>query len=52
MYLNHGCQNPDLDPTILRFYNLTYPKRFEFFKDLSDRLQSYDLMIPNDSAFL
>ena len=33
----HGCQNPDLDPTILRFYDLTYPKRFKSFKDLYDR---------------
>ena len=33
----HGCQNPNLDPTILRFYDLTYLKRSKSFKDLCDR---------------
>lgn len=42
----HGCQNPDLDFTILRFYDLTCPKRSKSFKDLSDRSGSYDF---NDS---
>ena len=46
----HGCQNPDLDPTILRFYDLTYPKRFKSFKDLcghSGSVGSYDSDDPN-----
>ena len=41
----HGCQNPDLDLTILRFYDLTYSKRFKSFRDLSDHsrlVRSYD----------
>ena len=33
--LNYGYQNPDLDPTILRFYDPTFPKWSESFKDLS-----------------
>ena len=37
---NHGCQNSDLDPTILRFYDPTYPKRSRSFKDLCNRLGS------------
>ena len=36
----HGCQNPNLDLTILRFYDSTYSKRSRSFKDLSDRLGS------------
>ena len=43
--LKYGCQNPNLDPTILRFYNPTYPKRFGYFKGLYDRsgsVESYD----------
>ena len=42
---NHGCQNPDLDSTILRFYDPTYPKRSKSFKDLCERsgsVGSYD----------
>ena len=36
----YGCQNPNLDPMILRFYNPTYPKRSESFKNLCDCLGS------------
>ena len=32
----HGCQNPDLDPKILQFYDPTCPKQFESFKELCD----------------
>ena len=49
LYHNHGCQNPDLDPTILRFYDLTYPKRSKSFKDLCDHsisVGSYDSYYP------
>ena len=41
----HGCQNPDLNPTILRFNDLTCPKGFRSFKYLSDcsgSVGSYD----------
>ena len=51
----HGCQNPDLDPTILRFYDLTYPKRYKSFKDLCGRsgsVGSYDSDDPKQSWFL
>ena len=51
----HGCQNPDLDPTILRFYDLTYPKRSKSFKDLCSRSESvgsYDFDDPKQSWFL
>ena len=43
--LDHGCQNPDLDPTILRFYDPTYSKRSKSFRNLSDHsglVGSYD----------
>ena len=33
---NHGCQNPDPDPTILQFYDSTCPKQSGSFKDLCD----------------
>ena len=36
----HGCQNPDLDPTILRFYDPTCPKRSKSFKDFCYRSRS------------
>ena len=51
----HGCQNPDLDPTILRFYDPTYPKRSKSFKDLYDRSRSvgsYDSDDPKRHWFL
>ena len=51
----HGCQNPDLDPTILRFYDLTYLKRSKSFKDLCGRsglVGSYDSDDPKQSWFL
>lgn len=51
----HGCQNPDLDLTILRFYDLTYPKRSKSFKDLCDRsglVGSYDFDNPKQPWFL
>ena len=54
-YSEHGCQNPDLDPTILRFYDLTYPKRSKSFKDLCGRsgsIGSYDSDDPKQSWFL
>ena len=41
----YGCQNLDLDPTILRFYDLTCPKWSGSFKDLCDHsgsVGSYD----------
>ena len=53
--LRHSCQNPDLDPTILRFYDLTYPKRSKSFKDLcghSGSVGSYDSDDPKQSWFL
>ena len=46
LHYNHGCQNLNLDPTILQFYDLTYPKQFGSFKDLSNHSGSYD---SNDS---
>ena len=55
IYYKHGCQNPDLDPTILRFYDLTYPKRSKSFKDLCGRsgsVGSYDSDDPKQSWFL
>ena len=51
----HGCQNLDLDLTILRFYDSTYPKRSKSFKDLCDRSGSvglYDSDDPKRSWFL
>ena len=45
----YGCQNSDMNSTILRFYDSTYPKEFGFFKDLCNCLglvRSYD---SNDS---
>ena len=50
--LYHGCQNPNLDPTILRFYDLTYSKRSKSFRDLSDHsrlVRSYDSNDPKRS---
>ena len=47
--MDHGCQNLDLDPTILRFYDSTCPKRSGSFKNLCDRLGlvgSYDFDDP------
>ena len=44
----HGCQDPDLDPTILRFYDLTYPKRSKSFKDLCGRSGSVGLYDSDD----
>ena len=38
-----GCQNPNLDPMILRFYNPIFQKRSGFFKDLCDCLGSVGL---------
>ena len=55
IYIEHGCQNSDLDPTILRFYDLTYPKRFKSFKDLYDRsglIGSYNSDDPKRHWFL
>ena len=52
---NHGCQNPDLDPTILQFYDLTYPKRSKSFKDICGRsgsVGSYNSDDPKQSWFL
>ena len=52
---NHGCQNPNLNPTILRFYDLTYPKRSKSFKDLCGRsgsVGSFDSDDPKQSWFL
>ena len=37
---NHGCQNPDQNPIILRFYDPSCPKRFGSFKNLSDHSRS------------
>ena len=51
----HGCQNPDLDLTILRFYDSTYSKRSRSFKDLSDRsgsVGSHDFDDPKQLWFL
>ena len=51
----HGCQNPDLDPTILRFYDSTYPKRSKSFKDLCDHsrlVELYDSNNPKQPWFL
>ena len=51
----HGCQNPDLDPTILRFYDFIYPKRFKSFKDLCDHsglVGSYNSDNPKRHWFL
>ena len=53
--LTHGCQNPNLDPTILRFYDHTYLKWSRSFKDLYDRSRSiglYDSDNSNDPSFL
>ena len=44
----NGCQNPDLDLTILRFYNLTCPKRSGFFKNLFDHSRSVKLYDSDD----
>ena len=44
----HGCQNSDLDLTILRFYDSTYSKRSGSFKDLSDRSESVESYDSND----
>ena len=43
--VEHGYQNPDLDPMILRFYDPTCPKQSGFFKNLcncSRSVGSYD----------
>ena len=51
----HDCQNPDLDTTILQFYDPIYSKQFRSFKDLCDRLgsvESYDFDDPKQSWFL
>ena len=52
---HHSCQNPDLDLTILRFYDSTYSKRSRSFKDLSDRsgsVGSHDFDDPKQLWFL
>ena len=54
-YCHHGCQNSDLDLTILRFYNSTYPKWSKSFKDLCNRsglVGSYDSDDPKQPWFL
>ena len=48
---SHGCQNPDLDLTILRFYDLTCPKRSRSFKNLCNHSGSYDSDDPKRSWF-
>ena len=51
----HGCQNPDLDPTILRFYDPTCQKLSGFFKDFCDHsglVKSYNSDDPNDPNLL
>ena len=51
----HGCQSPDLDLTILRFFDSTYSKRLRSFKDLSDHSRSvgsYDFNDPKQLWFL
>ena len=45
----HGCQNLDLDPPILRFYNPIFQKWSGSFKDLYDCLGSVGLYDSNDS---
>ena len=40
---HHGCQNPDLYPIILRFYDSTCPKRSGSFKNLCDHSGSVGL---------
>ena len=47
-YCYHGCQNFDLDSTILRFYDPTYPKRSKYFKDLFDHSKSVGLYNSDD----
>ena len=48
IYIKHGCQNFDLDPIILRFYDLTSLKWSKFFKDLCDRSRSIGLYNSKD----
>ena len=45
----HGCQNPNPDPMILRFYDPTCPKRSGSFKDLCDRSRSVGSYNSDDS---
>ena len=49
---DHGYQNPDLDLTVLRFYDLTCPKKFEYFKNFCDRSRSVELYDFDDSKRL
>ena len=39
---SYSYQNPNLNPTILQFYDLPCPKQSESFKDLRDCSRSYD----------
>ena len=51
----HGCQNPNLDPPVLWFYDPTYSKQSESFKDFCDRsglVGSYDSDNPKRSRLL
>ena len=48
LYTRHGCQNPDLDLMILRFYDPTCPKQSKSFKDLCDRLGTIRLYDSDD----
>ena len=45
---NHGWQNPDLDFTILRFYDPACSKRSESFKNLCDCSKSVGLYDSDD----
>ena len=47
--LQYGYQNPDLDPTILQFYDPTCPKRSRSLKDLCDHLRSVESYNSDDS---
>ena len=54
VYFMHGCQNLDLNPMILRFYDPTCPKRSGSFKDLCNRtrsIESYDFDDPKQLWF-
>ena len=47
-YCYQGCQNFDLDPAILWFYDSTYPKQSKSFKDLCDHSESVGSYVSDD----
>ena len=49
VYIHYSCQNPNLDSTILQFYDPTCLKWSGSFKDFCDRSRLVELYDSNNS---